>query len=118
MYMYVEQYMVQTGDTLFSIAKRFNLITYRQLLPVNPQILNPNLIFPGQMVNIPKLVPMNTYVVRPGDTLGNLIYHYNREHIELYGYPITINEVLAYNPGIINPNLIYPYMVIYLPEFL
>jgi nucleoid-associated protein YgaU len=85
---------------------------------VNPRISNPNLIYPGQVVNIPKIVPMSTYVVRRGDTLENIINNYNREHVELYGSSITINEVLAFNPRITNPNLIYPGMTLYLPELL
>ena len=44
--MYVEQYVVQTGNPLYRIAERFNLITYRQFLPIYPQISNPNLIIP------------------------------------------------------------------------
>ncbi|HBN85365.1 MAG TPA: hypothetical protein DDZ89_16160 [Clostridiales bacterium] len=61
---------------------------------------------------------MSTYVVQPTDTLGDILYAYNNEHLELYGFAITMDEALAYNPAIISPNLIYPGMVIYLPEFL
>jgi hypothetical protein len=38
--------------------------------------------------------------------------------MEIYGSPITFDEVLAYNPIIENPDLIFPGMIIYLPEFL
>lgn len=34
------------------------------------------------------------------------------------GVPITMDKVLAYNPVIVNPNLIYIGMIIYLPEIL
>lgn len=118
MYMYVEDYTVKPGDTLSSIAQDFSLLSYIQILRVNPEISNPNMIYPGQVINIPRLTPMSTYMVRSGDTLGNIVYNYNRDHIQLYGAPITVDEVLAYNPRILDPNLIYIGTIIYLPEFL
>lgn len=118
MYMYVEKYTVKPGDTLSSIARKFNLLTYRQILPINRDISNPNHIYPGQVINIPKSRPLTTYIVRPGDTLTNILYHYNKEHIEIYGFPVMLDEVLAYNPMITNPNLIYVGTTVYLPEIL
>jgi hypothetical protein len=118
MYTYVEQYTVNSGDTLGSIAQKMNLVSYMQILRVNREIANPDTVYPGQIINIPKMTPMSTYIVQPGDTLGNIVYYYNRDHIEIYGVPITLDEVLAYNPMIINPNLIYPGMILYLPELL
>lgn len=118
MYMYTIKYTVEMGDTLYSIAKKFNLKTYKQLLPVNRDISNPNNIRPGQVINVPKSIPMITYLVKPGDTLGTILYNYNLDHINLYGMPITMDELLAYNPTIVDPNLIYAGMILYLPEFL
>jgi len=116
--MYTDKYTVRPGDTLSNIAQRFSLLTYRQILRVNRDILNPDLIYPGQVINIPRLTPMSTYVVRSQDTLSSIIYNYNRDHIEIYGAPITMDEVLAYNPMIGDPNLIYVGMIIYMPEIL
>lgn len=48
----VGTYVVQKGDTLSGIASRFG-ITLSQLLALNPQITNPNLIYPGQVINVP-----------------------------------------------------------------
>jgi uncharacterized YkwD family protein/spore coat assembly protein SafA len=45
-------YTIQTGDTLWSIAVK-NQVGISELLAANPQIKNPNLIFPGQKINIP-----------------------------------------------------------------
>lgn len=118
MYVYVDKYTVKSGDTLSSIARSFNLLSYRQILYVNPEISNPDLIYPGQVINIPKMVPMSTYIVKPGDTLGTIIYNYNRELMKYYGFQITFDEVLAYNLRITNPDLIFPGMIIYLPEIL
>jgi len=47
---------VQSGDTLFSIAVRFN-VPLNSLIAANPQIANPNLIFPGQQICVPAPVP-------------------------------------------------------------
>jgi N-acetylmuramoyl-L-alanine amidase len=45
-------YIVQPGDSLFSIARKFNT-TLDLLITFNPQIVNPHLIFPGQIINLP-----------------------------------------------------------------
>jgi len=45
-------YKVKPGDNLTGIAKR-NGISLAQLLKANPQIKNPDLIFPGQHIHIP-----------------------------------------------------------------
>ena len=45
-------YTVQRGDTLFLIAQRFD-ISLDSIIAANPQIANPNIIFPGQRICIP-----------------------------------------------------------------
>ena len=45
-------YTVRKGDTLWGIGKRYG-VTLAQLLAANPGIKNPNLIYPGDRVNIP-----------------------------------------------------------------
>ncbi|MBS4031896.1 MAG: DUF3794 domain-containing protein [Clostridiales bacterium] len=45
-------YIVQKGDTLFKIAQRFRT-TVDAILAANPEIKDPNLIFPGQKIIIP-----------------------------------------------------------------
>lgn len=118
MLMFVDQYIVKPGDTLNSIASAFELVSVQQLLPINPHIINPDLIYPGQVINVPQITPLTTYFVKPGESLFEIIANYNQELLEVYGMQITINEVLAYNPDIVNPDFIYPGMVIFLPEIL
>ncbi|NLX89996.1 MAG: DUF3794 domain-containing protein [Firmicutes bacterium] len=48
----VKKYIVQKGDTLFLIAKRFG-VSLDALIAANPQIRDPNRIFPGDVVFIP-----------------------------------------------------------------
>jgi spore coat assembly protein SafA len=47
-----QYYIVQRGDTLASIARRFGL-DLNILIQANPQFSNPNLIYPGQAVWMP-----------------------------------------------------------------
>lgn len=45
-------YTVKRGDTLWGIARRYS-VTLNSLIAANPQIKNPNLIYPGNEVRIP-----------------------------------------------------------------
>ncbi|MEW6662114.1 MAG: SafA/ExsA family spore coat assembly protein [Bacillota bacterium] len=46
------RYVVQPGDTMWSIAQKYG-IDLNQLIMANPQITNPNLIYPGQIIIVP-----------------------------------------------------------------
>lgn len=88
-------YVVQWGDTLRKIAARYNT-TVDAILSVNPQIWNANLIYIGQVINLPSSTP-TYYTVQPGDTM--------RIIAERYG--TTVDALSALNPQITNVNLIY-----------
>lgn len=45
-------YTVQQGDSLWKIAVRYQ-VGISEIIAANPQFKNPNLIYPGQKVNIP-----------------------------------------------------------------
>ena len=45
-------YTVKKGDTLWEIARRYG-VSLTALIAANPQIKNPNLIYPGNRVQIP-----------------------------------------------------------------
>ncbi|MEW6287677.1 MAG: LysM peptidoglycan-binding domain-containing protein [Chloroflexota bacterium] len=105
-------YIIARGDTLKSLAARFNTTT-DALLKANPEITNPNLIYEGQWLKVyaasttpPPVTPppatppadsTQTYYVKKGDTL--------RKIAEAFG--TTVDNLLILNPGIKNPNLIY-----------
>ena len=104
-----EIYIVQPGDTLFTIAQRFG-VTLERLIMANPQITDPNRINVGQRINIPRAAPpppspeTTVYVVQPGDTLFRIA--------QRFGF--TVETLIRLNPGI-NPNLIYPGQRIQIP---
>lgn len=95
-------YVVQRGDTLYSIARRFGT-TYQVLAAVN-NLKNPRLIYVGQRLVIPgsstpsPSPPAQTvYVVRPGDTLWSIALRYG-----------TSPWAIAAANGLRNPSVIYP----------
>jgi LysM repeat protein len=53
----MQQYIVRPNDTLFLIAKEFN-VPLAQLINANSHITNPNVIRPGQTIIIPDLIPI------------------------------------------------------------
>ena len=48
----IEYYIVKPKDTLSGIAKMYGYSNYRELLPLNPDIKNPNKIYKGQMIRV------------------------------------------------------------------
>lgn len=49
-----EVYTVKSGDTMWKIAVKYE-VGISEIISANPQIKNPDLIYPGQKINIPKL---------------------------------------------------------------
>jgi LysM repeat protein len=79
-------YTVQPGDTLAKIAARFSM-TWQQLAALN-NIVNPNLIYAGQVIYIQKgtTPPPPTgdvYIVQRGDTLASIAARYGTTIAEL-----------------------------------
>jgi len=97
-------YKVKTGDTLYSIARKFG-VSIQALMAAN-HIANPNYIRVGQILIIPNPSatpgptptgqPTTTYVVKPGDTLWSLARRFG-----------TSVEAIARANNIVNPNRIY-----------
>jgi LysM repeat protein len=95
-------YVVQYGDTLKKIAARYGT-TWQILWQLNPQITNPNFIYPGQVITLPGgSGQVQYYTVQQGDTLRKIAGYFNT----------TSQVLLSLNPTITNPNLIYPGQVI------
>ncbi|MCG0274900.1 MAG: LysM peptidoglycan-binding domain-containing protein [Thermosediminibacteraceae bacterium] len=91
-------YIVQPGDTLYSIAQRTG-VTVDQIVRLN-NIQDPNRIFPGQMLLLPPEAQLPDvppgffrYTIRSGDTLYSIARRYGT----------TVSALINANPGI-DPN--------------
>lgn len=91
-------YTIAAGDTLFSIAARFNT-TVQAILRANPG-LDPNRLFIGEEICIPTPQPPacrgTVYTIRAGDTLSSIARRFNT----------TVNAILRANPGL-DPNRLF-----------
>ena len=56
------RYIVRPGDTMFTIAQFFR-VSLSELIRANPHIQNPSLIFPGDILCVPGLVPFPCCVI-------------------------------------------------------
>lgn len=92
-------YTVQWGDTMRKIAGRMN-VNVNDLIAVNPQLWNPNLIYAGQVINLPQSA--SSYTIQRGDTLKIIAARYGT----------TLNNLLALNPQIWNADWIFAGQVI------
>ena len=90
------QYRVKSGDTLSEIAQAKG-VSLQALIQANPQISNPNLIHPDQMITIPPVGGGQSYTVQEGDTLSAIAARFGTDW-----------QTLARQNGLDNPHLIYP----------
>ena len=113
-------YTVQWGDWLKRIAEK-NGVTVEALVAANPGI-NPDLIYPGQVLKIPSpggsmptpstggatpIVPSGgptTYTVQQGEWFYGVARKFG----------VSVAQLQAANPGV-NPNFLYPGQVLNIP---
>lgn len=96
-------YIVQPGDTLFTIAVKFNR-TVAALMTAN-NIYNANLVYSGQRLVIPAPPPPpRYYTVQPGDTLFSIAVRFGS----------SVPVISAAN-NIFNPNSIYTGQTLTIP---
>jgi tyrosinase len=112
---------VEPGEYLYQIAQVCNL-DLNCLEAANPQVCDPSMIYPGEVVAIPPSCSSTSssastapaaavscggdYVVSPGDDLYDIANKCK----------ITLMCLEAANPQIADPNLIYPGEVIKVPK--
>jgi len=113
-------YTVQWGDWMRKIAERHG-VSVEALIAANPGI-NPNVIYPGQVLNIPSpsgsvptpatggVTPVmpsggpTTYTVQKGEWFYQIARNFG----------ISVAQLQAANPGV-NPNFLYPGQVLNIP---
>lgn len=103
---------VRDGQTLSGIAAQYG-VSLSALLRANPQIRNPDLIYPGQQIHLPggagagngKAGAGGTHTVHSGETLSGIAAERG----------VSLSALLRANPQIRNPDLIYPGQQIHLP---
>lgn len=110
-----DTYTVQHGDYLKLIANYCG-VSYTDILYANPQIGNPNWIYPGQIIRLVSGASIpdtstptstsGTYVVQWGDTLSQIARNYG----------VSLQAMLDVNPQIQYSWLIYTGQVINLPS--
>lgn len=90
-----ETYIVQKGDTLTQISKKYN-VNIDKLAKLN-NIKNKNLIYTGTKLLIPS---SNYYIVQKNDSLSSIAKKYNTSWQELYNK----NKDVIKEPNVIYPN--------------
>lgn len=100
----VAYYTVRPGDTLASIARWYG-VSWTSIASANG-IYNPNYIYAGMVLTIPREPTIYTYTVSYGDTLANIAARYGT----------TWSAIAGYN-NIYNPNHIWAGMVLRIPVY-
>ncbi|CAM3512013.1 M14 family zinc carboxypeptidase [Marinicrinis lubricantis] len=95
-------YVVRKGDTLYRLARRFG-IHVNSIVNANPQLENPNVLVPGQVINIPER-GSNLYVVQPGDTLYDISIRFQ----------VPMEQLAAANPDV-DPAMLIPGQSLIIP---
>ncbi|WMJ86361.1 LysM peptidoglycan-binding domain-containing protein [Anaerocolumna sp. MB42-C2] len=90
----MEIYVVQQGDTIYSIALKFGISVEK--LIVDNGIEDPYHLIVGQTLVI--TYPAQVYTVQEGDTLAGISEAYN----------VTVLQLLRNNPDLANEQFIYP----------
>jgi len=97
----VSEYIVQPGDTIWSIAARFN--TTVEAIAIANRLINPNFIYVGQKLIIPapgqapaQVSRPKIHIVRYGETLTSIAFRYGT----------TVEAIMRAN-NLPNPNFIY-----------
>ncbi|MCR3923420.1 MAG: LysM peptidoglycan-binding domain-containing protein [Firmicutes bacterium] len=103
-------YTIVSGDTLGAISQRFG-VRLVDIAVANPQIINPDVIFAGQIICIPIPPPPAIecsgflYTVAAGETLTIIATRFG----------VTVQQIFAANPQIIDVNQIFAGQQICIP---
>ncbi|SER40838.1 LysM peptidoglycan-binding domain-containing protein [Salipaludibacillus aurantiacus] len=104
---------VKPGDTVYSLAVRYesDIDAIARVNGIYPPFTDPFVIFPGQVLVIPRLTvdPTETfYVIQPGDNLTRVA--------DRFSSPVPV--LAGTNPTIQNPDFVFPNQQIRVPVFI
>lgn len=113
-----DEYTVARGDYLWKIAKKDDIygdpFQWVRIYSYNrDQIKNPDMIFPDQIFKIQRGVGPAEYLVKKGDYLYKIA-----GNEDVLGDPTKWTQIYEQNKNVVgdDPNMIYPYQVLKLPE--
>lgn len=117
-------YIVQKGDNLSTIIRRRlgkpaseSVSVSRLVRKLNPHIRDVNRIYPGQKITLPRLAVESGkrhYVVRRGDSLSAILHEKLR--IPAAEMAKWVGFLKKLNPGLGDPNRLYPGQTLILPD--
>jgi len=96
-------YVVQPGDTLLRIAKRFD-VNAASLLAINPQLRAESYLTPGQLLAVPDRT-VRVYSIQAGDTLMQIAERFS----------CSVQALTAVNPKL-DPKRLMPGQLLSIPE--
>jgi nucleoid-associated protein YgaU len=112
-----DQYTVIKGDYLWKISKKPDIYNdpyqWIRIYCVNKdQIKDPDIINPAQVFNIARSVGKNEHLVAKGEWLSKIA-----GSAEVFNDPTKWTKIYEANKDVIsNPNTIYPYQVLVIPQ--
>lgn len=80
-----DTHVVKSGDTMWKIAVKYQ-VGVQEIIDANPQITNPNLIYPNQKLNIP---------IQDTSTEQEILKLVNAERSKVGAKPLTLNWELS-----------------------
>jgi nucleoid-associated protein YgaU len=112
-----DNYSVVRGDYLWKIARKPDIYNdpfqWVKIWTKNRDLVtNPDLIYPGWNLKIYRTFADNDYEVMKGDYLYKIA-----GNSSVYGDPFKWTKIYEANKGVISdPNVIYPYMILIIPD--
>jgi LysM repeat protein len=104
-------HVVKAGDTLFELAKKYN-VNLDKLIAANPGLANPDKLEIGMKIKIPtgsvSVAPegMHAHTVKQGDTMWKLSK----------AFGVSLKSLIEANPHINNPNILMTGQVVHIPK--
>ncbi|WP_243385388.1 L,D-transpeptidase family protein [Bacillus kexueae] len=89
-------HLVKKGETLAEISQNYRT-SLATLIQANPMI-NPNLIYPGQPINIPNLQDPQTIPYKIDVSIGERLLRLYKDKVFIKSYPIAVGAMLSETP--------------------